>query len=110
MARGKIKTEMNGTGGGRWTSRAEAKTASNQRRREIAKEEALANLPERYRLPEWRVACYPLGGDPLAVSGWYVRAEHPTEARRKAREAGMYQTEGSRVDVQRWKEPLPFPS
>ena len=50
MARGKIKTEMSGTGGGRWTTRREAKMASRKRRREVDREwvrEALAEGDDR---------------------------------------------------------------
>jgi|TARA_Y100000310_G_scaffold110424_1_gene108827 hypothetical protein len=43
MANGKIKTEMTGTGGGRWTSREDAKRTSNKRRRQIDKESAKEN-------------------------------------------------------------------
>jgi len=39
MARSKIKTEMKGTGGGRWTLRAIAKADSKVRRRQVDKEE-----------------------------------------------------------------------
>ena len=39
MANSKIKTEMTGTGGGRWGKREEAKRSSNKRRREIDKQE-----------------------------------------------------------------------
>jgi len=41
------KTEMKGTGGGRWTTRAEAKTASDKIRRRYDKLEAKAG-EERY--------------------------------------------------------------
>lgn len=34
MALAKVKTEMKGTGGGRWGRRAEAKTSANKTRRE----------------------------------------------------------------------------
>lgn len=37
MALGRIKTEMKGTGGGRWTTRAEAKRASKRVRRNLDK-------------------------------------------------------------------------
>lgn len=33
MAHGKIKTEMKGTGGGRWTTRQDAKDTSKKKRR-----------------------------------------------------------------------------
>jgi len=39
MANAKVKTEMNGTGGGRWGTRAEYKTASKKRRRANDKKE-----------------------------------------------------------------------
>ena len=40
MARRKaIRTEMKGTGGGRWTTRADAKASSNVRRRQADREE-----------------------------------------------------------------------
>lgn len=42
MARAKIKTEMKGTGGGRWTTREDAKRSANGRRRELDKVEAAA--------------------------------------------------------------------
>jgi hypothetical protein len=38
MAYGKIKTEMKGTGGGRWTHREDAKKAANRKRREANKQ------------------------------------------------------------------------
>lgn len=37
MALAKIKTEMKGTGGGRWTTRLDAKVSSNKRRRRASK-------------------------------------------------------------------------
>lgn len=37
MALGRIKTEMNGTGGGRWGRREEAKKAANSARRRADK-------------------------------------------------------------------------
>ena len=37
MNHGKIKTEMKGTGGGRWTTRAVAKRVSKKKRRTIDK-------------------------------------------------------------------------
>jgi hypothetical protein len=37
MALAKIKTEMKGTGGGRWTTREDAKRSANKRRRRAAK-------------------------------------------------------------------------
>jgi hypothetical protein len=37
MALKKLKTEMKGTGGGRWTTRAEAKTSSKKVRRQADK-------------------------------------------------------------------------
>ena len=40
MALGKIKTEMKGTGGGRWAKRAEAKKASKKARRAAGKKAA----------------------------------------------------------------------
>jgi hypothetical protein len=39
MARGKWKTEMKGTGGGRWTHRADAKKVSKKVRRARDKKE-----------------------------------------------------------------------
>ncbi len=39
MAHAKIKTEMKGTGGGRWCARAEAKSDSKTRRRQMDKKE-----------------------------------------------------------------------
>lgn len=39
MANAKVKTEMNGTGGGRWGTREEYKTASKKRRRQADKKE-----------------------------------------------------------------------
>lgn len=41
MALGKIKTEMKGTGGGRWMLRADAKKASKKKRRIADKRAAL---------------------------------------------------------------------
>ena len=40
MALAKVKTEMNGTGGGRWGKRAEVKEAANKARRAADKKEA----------------------------------------------------------------------
>lgn len=40
MAWTKVKTEMKGTGGGRWTTRAEAKRASRKARRRLDKRAA----------------------------------------------------------------------
>ena len=40
MANAKVKTEMKGTGGGRWCKRAEAKKASKRARREAGKRAA----------------------------------------------------------------------
>lgn len=40
MALAKIKTEMKGTGGGRWCTRSEAKAASKKRRRAEGKKTA----------------------------------------------------------------------
>lgn len=40
MALGKIKTEMKGTGGGRWVKRAEAKKAAKKARRAAGKKAA----------------------------------------------------------------------
>jgi len=37
MALAKVKTEMKGTGGGRWTTRADAKKSSAKRRRRADK-------------------------------------------------------------------------
>jgi hypothetical protein len=37
MANGRIKTEMKGTGGGRWCPRAEAKKVSKKARRRLDK-------------------------------------------------------------------------
>lgn len=42
MAQGKIKTEMSGTGGGRWTKRAIAKNVSKKLRRRNGKKEIKA--------------------------------------------------------------------
>jgi len=39
MAYAKVKTEMKGTGGGRWGTRAEYKEASKKRRRRADKKE-----------------------------------------------------------------------
>lgn len=39
MALGKIKTEMKGTGGGRWTTRTEAKRAARKARRKADRKE-----------------------------------------------------------------------
>jgi hypothetical protein len=105
MARAKLKTEMTGTGGGRWTTRADAKASSDGRRREADRSEASAGLEEWRTLPEFRVvACEP-GIDPRAVSGWYVRAGDEAEARLRARRAGLRVTARARVHVERWKEP-----
>lgn len=40
-----IKTEMKGTGGGRWTSRADAKQTSKKARRHIDRKEVAAQKP-----------------------------------------------------------------
>jgi hypothetical protein len=37
MANAKVKTEMKGTGGGRWTTREDAKRSSRKRRRQAGK-------------------------------------------------------------------------
>ena len=39
MANGKVKTEMTGTGGGRWDTRENAKRYANKARRENGKRE-----------------------------------------------------------------------
>jgi hypothetical protein len=44
MANGKIKTEMTGTGGGRWCPRAVAKQVSKKTRRRNAKREIREQL------------------------------------------------------------------
>jgi hypothetical protein len=44
MALAKIKTEMKGTGGGRWTTRADAKKSANKRRRRACKNMARAQV------------------------------------------------------------------
>lgn len=46
MANGKIKTEMTGTGGGRWGPREWAKYAANKARRENGKREIRAQLKD----------------------------------------------------------------
>lgn len=50
MALKKVKTEMRGTGGGRWTTREEAKRASRKARRGADKAEARG--PRAYAGPE----------------------------------------------------------
>lgn len=42
MAHGRIKTEMKGTRGGRWTTRAQAKAASRKVRRRADRAEVAA--------------------------------------------------------------------
>ena len=44
MANGKIKTEMTGTGGGRWTTREDAKRVSKKTRRRNGKREIREQL------------------------------------------------------------------
>lgn len=41
-----IKTEMHGTGGGRWMARADAKDLSNAERRHVDRHEVAARLAE----------------------------------------------------------------
>ena len=40
MALSKVKTEMRGTGGGRWTTRADAKASARKRRRREDRKQA----------------------------------------------------------------------
>jgi hypothetical protein len=44
MALSKVRTEMKGTGGGRYTTRADAKTSAKKRRRRADKAEAAPRL------------------------------------------------------------------
>ncbi len=44
MALAKVKTEMTGTGGGRWTTREDAKTSSKTIRRRIDIAEMLSDI------------------------------------------------------------------
>ena len=46
MAHAKVKTEMKGTGGGRWCARAEAKSDSKTRRRQVDRKECEAGEAE----------------------------------------------------------------
>lgn len=56
MALKRVKTEMKGTGGGRWTTRADAKRSSRKARREADRDgerdhaDRVAELRERGRL------------------------------------------------------------
>ena len=54
MAYGRLKTEMNGTGGGRWTTRADAKHASDRLRRRYDGEEVDNGTNEFMRFREER--------------------------------------------------------
>lgn len=103
MARAKLKTEMTGTGGGRWTTRADAKGSSDGRRRGADRAEAEAGLEEWLELPEWRVTSTEPGVDPRAVSGWYVRAATPYEARTAALRAGLVRGPRGKVTAELWK-------
>ena len=47
MSRGNIKTEMTGTGGGRWCTRLEAKTISKKLRRQNDKKEIKQQTKEK---------------------------------------------------------------
>jgi len=44
MALAKVKLEMKGTGGGRWTTRADAKKSATKRRRRACKDMARAQI------------------------------------------------------------------
>lgn len=106
MARAKIKTEMTGTGGGRWCKRADAKADADGRRREAGKAAALTGYQEYLTLPEWRVACHRRDHSASSASGYYVRAADRIEAVMKASRMGMRRrASDSKVTVERWKEP-----
>lgn len=55
MGHERIKTEMKGTGGGRWTTRAEAKASSKKRRRRADKKAAKPSKDEPRRAPTRQV-------------------------------------------------------